>query len=542
MNCNTVSTISAIVSPNCHQPEGWTVIAASEFKHGLLNKPMGVAVDGDGNAIVADRGNHRICKITPQGQVSTLAGTGKEGHRDGEGNVSKFSHPNGVAVDGDGNLIVADEYNHCIRKVTPQGQVSTLAGTAGEKGYRNGEGAVAQFHYPCGVAVDGDGNIIVADEYNDRIRKITPQGHVSTLAGTGGVSHRDGEGTVAQFNKPNGVAVDGNGNIIVADSFNNCIRKITQQGHVSTLAGTSFRGHRDGEGTGAHFNWPTGVAVDRDGTVIVTDRDNHCIRKITPQGQVSTLAGTGEKGHEDGDRVSLAQFNQPVGVAVDENGNVIVADMSNNCIRCVASVSNDATSLVFLDLPPLLQSCFVSDIQHHFFDSGSFHDVWFVVEEERIPSHRCLLSARCEYFRSMFGAGFKEGNSDEIYIKDTSSAAFKALLKYLYTDNMEVDDAAVFDLANLCDQYRVDRLYNHCLHQLFEGITVQNAVMRLVQAHTACGEGPMWVNKLKSTTMTYVTRNLKGIRFNAMATLELLERKHSELFKQVLKIKCGFNE
>jgi BTB/POZ domain-containing protein 9 len=195
---------------------------------------------------------------------------------------------------------------------------------------------------------------------------------------------------------------------------------------------------------------------------------------------------------------------------------------------------------MFLSLPlPLLQSSFVSDMQRHLFDSGSFNDVCFVVEQERVPGHRCLLSARCEHFRSMFGAGFKESNGGDILIEGTSRAAFKTLLKYLYTDDMEVDDAVLFDLAKLCGQYRVERLYNQCLHRLFKGITIQNAVMRLVQAHTVSGEGSMWAKQVKRTTMRYVTRNLKSIQCNAMATLELLDRKHPGLYKSVLQIKFG---
>jgi hypothetical protein len=142
----------------------------------------------------------------------------------------------------------------------------------------------------------------------------------------------------------------------------------------------------------------------------------------------------------------------------------------------------------------------------------------------------------------MFGAGFQEGDSAEITIEGTTSAAFKALLKYLYMDSMEVDDAVLFDLVKLCDQYQVERLHNHCLHQLFEGITVQNAVMRLVQAHTVGGEGPMWVNKLKSATMRYVTRNLEEIWCDARAALELLKREHLGLYMQMLEIKCGLVE
>jgi hypothetical protein len=135
--------------------------------------------------------------------------------------------------------------------------------------------------------------------------------------------------------------------------------------------------------------------------------------------------------------------------------------------------------------------------------------------------------------------GFRVGDDGEIYIEGTTSAAFKALLKYLYTDDLEVDDAVLFDLAKLCDQYQVERLRNHCLHQLYDGITVQNAVRRLVQAHTASGEsGPSW-GKLKSATMGYVTRNFKEIWCDARGTLENLDRYHPELYKQLLIMKCG---
>jgi DNA-binding beta-propeller fold protein YncE len=174
-------------------------------------------------------------------------------------------------VDGDGNVIVADNHNHRIYMITPRGHVSTLAGT-GLRGNLDGEGTVAQFYKPYAVAVDGDGNVIVADAGNHGIRKVTPQGHVSTLAGTGKGGHRDGEGTVAQFNNPRGVAVEGDDNvIIVADAGNHRICKITQQGQVSTLAGNGVRGHRDGEGTVALFYYPNGLAVDGDGNVIVAD-------------------------------------------------------------------------------------------------------------------------------------------------------------------------------------------------------------------------------------------------------------------------------
>jgi len=306
---------------------------------------------------------------------------------------------------------------------------------------------------------------------------------------------------------------------------------------VSTL------GYQDEEGTvvNAQFNSPHGVVKDGKMNVIVADLKNHRICKSTPQGHVSTLAGTGVSGRQDGDRVTSAQFRRPVGVVVDEDGNVLVADAMNHCIRCVAS--DAATPLGFLRLPPLPRTSFASDIQRHLFDSSSFHDVCFVVEQERVHGHQCLLFARCEYFRSMFGAGFQEGDSAETQITGTSSAAFKALLKHLYTDIIvEVDAVVLFDLAKLCDQYRVERLHNHCLRQLFYGITVQNAVMRLVQAQTADGEGHMWADNLKSTTMRYMTRNFEEIRCNELSTLELLDREHPGLFKQVLLRNSGLIE
>jgi DNA-binding beta-propeller fold protein YncE len=141
-------------------------------------------VDGDGNVIVADTRNHRIRKFTPQGQVSTLAGTGEKGHEDGGGAVAQFNEPFGVAVDGEATSLLLTQKIIVIRQITPQGHVSTLVGT-GAEGHQDGDGTVAQFDFPRGIAVDGDGNVIVADAANNRIRKITPQGHVSTLVGNG---------------------------------------------------------------------------------------------------------------------------------------------------------------------------------------------------------------------------------------------------------------------------------------------------------------------------------------------------------------------
>jgi len=301
------------------------------FRDGLgttaqFNFPSGVALDAGGNVYVADFSNNLIRKITPEGLVSSLAGS-TEGFRDGAGTSAQFNTPAGVAVDAAGNVYVADLVNHRIRKITPEGLVSTLAGST--EGFRDGSGTSAQFNGPTGVEMDAAGNVYVADSDNHRIRKITPEGLVSTLAGST-EGFRDGSGTSAQFNSPIGVAVDAAGNVYVADSFNNRIRKITPEGLVSTLAGSTV-GFRDGAGTSAQFSYPIGVEVDAAGNVYVADYGNHLIRKITPEGLVSTLAGSTE-GFRDGSGTS-AQFNGPTGVAVDAEGNVYVADESNHLIR-----------------------------------------------------------------------------------------------------------------------------------------------------------------------------------------------------------------
>jgi len=292
--------------------------------------PTGVAVDSSGNVYVADSDNHRIRKITPAGVVSTFAGTGSAGHADGTGTEAQFNYPTGVAVDSSGNVYVGDLDNHRIRKITPAGVVSTLAGST--EGFADGIGTEAQFQGPFGVAVDSSGNVYVTDANNHRIRKITPAGVVSTFAGTGTAGFADGTGNTAQFNTPPGVAVDSEGNVYVADSNNHRIRKITPAGVVSTFAGSGTEGFENGIGTEAQFYFPPGVAVDSSGNVYVADFSNHCIRKITPAGVVSTLAGTGSEGHADGTATTV-QFEDPFGVAVDSFGNVYVTDSVNHLIR-----------------------------------------------------------------------------------------------------------------------------------------------------------------------------------------------------------------
>jgi len=292
--------------------------------------PDGIAVDGSGNVYVAEFSSHTIRKIDSSGNVSTLAGiAGTNGFADGSGVSAQFDSPNGVDVDSSGNVYVADFHNNRIRKISG-GIVSTFAGTGAQDSV-DGPGASAQFNRPSGVAVDSSGNVYVADQFGQRIRKITSSGVVSTLAGTVTAGWNDGPGASAQFNFPSEVAVDSSGNVYVADLVGHRIRKIDSGGNVSTLAGTGVPGFADGPGASAQFNNPNGVAVDGSGNVYVADMENHRIRKIDSRGFVSTLAG-GVQGFADGSGAS-AQFSYPKGVAVDSSGYLYVADFDNHRIR-----------------------------------------------------------------------------------------------------------------------------------------------------------------------------------------------------------------
>jgi sugar lactone lactonase YvrE len=305
----------------------------------LFFQPQGVAVDGLGNVYVADTGNQIIRKITPGGAVSTLAGlAGASGTNDGTGGLARFYEPEGIAVNAGGTLLyVADTWNHTLRQITAGGVVLTLAGSASNSGTNDGSGSGALFYQPQGVALDSAGNIYVGDTGNETIRKVTPLGAVTTVAGSAGnYGAANGSGGSATFWAPQGLALDAANNIYVADSLNHTIRKITPSGSVTNFAGTSGNfGSADGT-TPARFWLPQSVAADTAGNVYVADSANGTIRRITSAGVVSTLAGSASAGSADGPG-SGARFSGPAGAAIDSSGNVYVADTGNGTIRVVTS-------------------------------------------------------------------------------------------------------------------------------------------------------------------------------------------------------------
>lgn len=296
-----------------------------------LSKPVGVAIDPFGNFYVCETVGRRIRKITASGVVTTFAGNGVSGATDAVGTSASFTTPLGIVSDSSGNLYVVDPGNNRVRKITSSASVTTIAGNDGTL-FADGVGTSATFRYPYGVACDSAGNLFIGDSANHRIRKITPGGVVSTIAGNGNAGAADGVGTAATFNSPDGVALDAAGNLYVAEYTGQRIRKITSAGVVSTVAGNGNSGTADGLGTSATFYHPNGIAADAFGNLYVADCDNHRIRKISPAGVVTTLAGNGTAGFLDGTSTQAKLF-YPCYVTVDPMGRLFIADQDNHRIR-----------------------------------------------------------------------------------------------------------------------------------------------------------------------------------------------------------------
>ena len=301
--------------------------------------PFGIVVDKRGNVIVADAGqNNRIRRVTVDGKVETIAGS-LEGFADGDAGRAQFNTPSGIAIDKGGNLVIADTSNNRIRRLSADGSKVSTVGGSGVAGFKDGPGNEAQFDGPIGIAVDKQGNIFVADAYNDCIRQVSADGRVSTIAGTGLPGSDDGRAASASFDTPVGVAVDQHGNIFVADAGNHAVRKITAQGEVTTIVGGMAEG---GQGSEVRLSRPVGIIVTHDGFLYISDEGTSRIVRIDPEGNAKSYAGS-TSGYADGSE-DQARMNGPTGIAIDRKGILHVADSQNYLIRQISPTPRSPTS------------------------------------------------------------------------------------------------------------------------------------------------------------------------------------------------------
>jgi sugar lactone lactonase YvrE len=297
-----------------------------------LDTPSGITFDTDGNLYVCERGNYLIRKITPEGVTTTFAGSGLAGSSDGSAHLAKFRRPSGITSDGLGNFYIADAGNHSIRKVSAVGDVSTLAGAgSGSPGFVDGIGIGANFNFPTSLIVDLQGNLIVADYLNYRLRKLTTSGVVSTIAGNGSSDFIAGNGIMAHIGSVWGIVKDSDSNFYFSNYDGHRILKMTPSGDITSFAGDGTLGFSDGPKESAKFSSLSGIAIDKSGALIVSDVENNCIRRIS-EGIVTTIAGDGISGFVNGEG-DVARFNLPFGLGINSAGEIFVCDRSNHSIR-----------------------------------------------------------------------------------------------------------------------------------------------------------------------------------------------------------------
>jgi sugar lactone lactonase YvrE len=310
-----------------------------------LARPRAVAVDGQGNLFVADTDNNRIRRVSPGGVITTIAGTGVAGFGGdgGPATAAQLSSPFGVALDAVGDVLIADANNHRVRKVDTTGMITTVAGTGvAAFGGDGGPATAAQLNLPRGLGVDPMGNVVIADSNNNRVRRVDASGMITTVAGTGvaGFGGDGGPATSAQLSFPRSIAFDRSGALLFVDTHNERVRKVDASGVVTTIAGDGVAafGGDGGPATAAHLNIPYGVAVGPAGDVFIADSENARVRKVAPNGTITTAAGDGTEGFSgDGGPPALAQLHYPIGVAVDGSGRLFFAERDNSRVRRVSN-------------------------------------------------------------------------------------------------------------------------------------------------------------------------------------------------------------
>jgi len=344
-----IIAINDCVSEIVIKPEEHSAIWTLVDETAGLNAPRSISFDATGNAYIADTSNHRILKRDIQGNLSVIADNGGKGFTgdDGPAIEAKLNYPQGVAIDHEGNLYIADTYNNRIRKVDSNGIITTVVGN-GKKGYAgdNALATAAKLRNPVAIVFDNNGHLYIADSGNHRIRKVTGQrtrkpsanSIITTFAGDGRSGYRGDNGlaTKARISNPSGLAVDSQNNLYIADTDNHRIRKVDNRGTITTIAGNGIKGY-SGDGssaTTAKLNGPMGLEIDSAGNLYIADKNNHRIRKVDNEGIIITFTGTGKRGTAtDGILAGVAQINKPTDVALDQYGNLYIADTGNDLIR-----------------------------------------------------------------------------------------------------------------------------------------------------------------------------------------------------------------
>ena len=329
--------------------------------------PAGITFDGLGNYYIADEANNVIRKVNASGIISTIAGSGVSGGGGysgdgGQATVAELNNPTDLVIDPYGNIYIADNLNDVIRKVDPFGIISTTAGT-GVSGYSGdmGPATLAKLYGPTSLVIDATGNLYVADQHNQAVRKIDLAGNISTVAGTGviGYTGDGGPATNATFRFPTTLAIDKHNNLFISDQTNNCIRKVNSAGIISTVVGSGAVGYSGdgGPATNASLNNVVGVAVDTFGNLYIGDEVNHVIRKVNTSGIIFTIAGIGTQGYSgDGGPATACRLRGPWGAKVDIHGNIFVADQYNHVIRKITAgeirLSSNVVSLPNVQIYP----------------------------------------------------------------------------------------------------------------------------------------------------------------------------------------------
>jgi hypothetical protein len=491
--------------------------------------------------------NHQIWLLNLEsGEREVYAGMTSKGYRDGMSDVAQFDHPWYLALKSDGSVVVGDWKNHAIREISKCGKyVATIAGLESPRdgggriigGHRDGAAITARFNSPSQICVGPDDSIYLADWENHCIRKIA-KGQVSTIAGRGGVEgYKDGVSSEALFNRPHGIAIDMEGNLYVSDLLNKLIRKIdTEAGIVSTITGQQGVNRReDGDFNTATFFDPYDIIIDGEGNLNIADNNSVRYVNLTSQ-SVHTITGH-EESHLLGDDINSPQIITCLSSSLDLNGNIIIADINKSRLLLVphkGGLSITAQRLYEGLTPNNKPTLLEMDMKKMLTDATTYDsNVTIQVVDTTFNCHRNILMTRCDHFKGMFESKWLESKGGVIRIGGTTPLAFKSLLLYLYSGNLEdsVNEKVVIDLTELSSRYMLKDLEKYCLWFIQSNVCLSTGIPLLIWA---TDNGDMY-SDLRAVLKEYVVANYKSIEeLEGRDTLELMFKGHADLKEEIM--------